>query len=100
MIKQVKHHILRDYQSDDVWTDSYEFPTRQNQPELFDNNIAFTCLLPHPGDGMLYVLLAMGLLSVSLAAGFLYRLCATLIFVGNAYIFLIDSSTYLNSFLQ
>ncbi|MBH05768.1 MAG: hypothetical protein CMJ20_05550 [Phycisphaeraceae bacterium] len=54
MIKNIKHYILRDHQSDIVLSDMYELPTRESHPEIFDDNIAFVCLLPHPGDGKLY----------------------------------------------
>ena len=54
MIKHVKHYILRDCRSNENRTDAFEFPTRERQPDLFDNNVAFTSLLSHPGDGMLY----------------------------------------------
>ncbi|MAE65383.1 MAG: hypothetical protein CMJ18_14015 [Phycisphaeraceae bacterium] len=53
MIKHVTHYVLRDYQCDEPSTDLFEMPTRESAPEYFDNNIAFTCLLPHP-DGKLY----------------------------------------------
>ncbi len=48
MIKHVKHYILRDWSSNENRTDAFEFPTRERQPALFDNNVAFTSLLLSP----------------------------------------------------
>jgi hypothetical protein len=53
-INNITHHILSDYRGShlsDLTLDPYEL--KEKQPDLFNNLMAFTCLLSHP-DGHLY----------------------------------------------
>lgn len=54
-IISVTHHILTNYRSTqnmaDLVADPYDL--REKAPDLFNNHVAFTCLLSHP-DGYLY----------------------------------------------
>ena len=56
----------------------------------------FEWLDPLPGDGMIVLFYALGLLAVFVAAGFLYRLSAALLFVGHTYAFLVEQARYQN----
>ena len=50
-IKNVTHHILSDYHGGnlaDVVTDPYEM--REKRPDVFNDFVAFTCLLNHPDE--------------------------------------------------
>jgi len=50
------------------------------------------------GEWMQLHFLALGLLAIFIALGFLYRLSTTLFFLGFTYVFLFDQSLYLNHF--
>ena len=56
----------------------------------------FSWVRPLPGWGMYLLFAALGGLGVCIAAGFRYRLCAALFFLGFTYAELIDRTTYLN----
>ena len=58
----------------------------------------FDWVQPWPGDGMYYHFYALGILAFFIAVGFLYRLSATLFFLGFTYVFLLDQARYLNHF--
>ena len=53
---------------------------------------------PLPGRLMSLLFVALALLALAVAAGFQYRLCAGLFFVGFTYVELIDKTTYLNHY--
>jgi len=53
VIKQVKHHILRDYSPSSSMADETEAATAA-QEDKYENAMAFTCLLYHLNDGQLY----------------------------------------------
>jgi hypothetical protein len=50
MIKHVRHHVLRDIRRKDVSAGSAE----ARDEEFSANQVAFTCLLANPNDGLLY----------------------------------------------
>ena len=56
----------------------------------------FGWVLPLPDWGMYLLFVAIGALGVCIAAGYRYRLCAALFFLGFTYAELIDRTTYLN----
>ncbi len=51
-----------------------------------------------PGDGMIYLFVAMGVAAFFVAIGFMYRLSILFFFLGFSYVFLLDKSYYLNHF--
>ena len=57
---------------------------------------AFGWVRPLPGWGMYLLFAAIGALSVCIAAGYRYRICVALFFLGFTYAELIDRTTYLN----
>ena len=56
----------------------------------------FEWVQPLPGDGMIVLFWVLAALALFVAAGFLYRLTATLLFLGHAYVFLIEKACYQN----
>lgn len=66
------------------------------EPEYHFSYPGFVWVRPWPGWGMYLHFAALGALSVCIAAGYRYRLCAALFFVGFSYAELIDRTTYLN----
>lgn len=67
-------------------------------PQFFFTYFGFDWVRPWPGDGMYIHFAAMGLFAIFIAIGFLYRLSATLFFLGFTYVFLLDKTNYLNHF--
>ncbi len=66
------------------------------EPDHHFTYLGFGWVRPWPGWGMHAHFIALGALSVGIAAGFRPRLCAALFCVGFTYVELIDSATYLN----
>ncbi len=66
------------------------------EPERHFTYPGFEWVRPWPGWGMYLHFAALGLLSIGIALGYRYRLCAALFFVGFTYAELIDRTTYLN----
>jgi hypothetical protein len=56
----------------------------------------FDWVKPWPGVGMYVLMGALGLFALLIAAGALYRLSATLFFLGFTYVFLLEHALYLN----
>ena len=67
-------------------------------PQFHFTYHGFDWVQPWPGDGMYYHFYALGILAIFIAAGFLYRLSATLFFLGFTYVFLLEQARYLNHF--
>ncbi|MEM1440884.1 MAG: HTTM domain-containing protein [Verrucomicrobiota bacterium] len=51
-----------------------------------------------PGDGMYYLFIGLGVLSLMIMAGLFYRFAATLFAIGFTYAFLLEQARYLNHF--
>ena len=68
------------------------------EPGFHFTYFGFDWVKPWPGDGMYYHFFALGLLAACIMAGFLYRLSATLFFLGFSYVFLLEQARYLNHF--
>ena len=68
------------------------------EPGFHFTYFGFDWIKPWPGDGMYYHFFALGLLAACIMAGFLYRLSATLFFLGFSYVFLLEQARYLNHF--
>ena len=66
------------------------------EPERHFSYPGFGWVRPWPGWGMYLHFAVLGLLSIGVALGYRYRLCAVLFFVGFTYVELIDRTTYLN----
>ena len=66
------------------------------EPEYHFSYPGFGWVRPWPGWGMYLHFAALGLLSIGVALGYRYRLCAALFLVGFSYAELIDRTTYLN----
>ncbi|NNC69567.1 MAG: HTTM domain-containing protein [Flavobacteriaceae bacterium] len=58
----------------------------------------FHFLKPLDGDGMYYLFIFMGILSVFIIIGFLYRISTILFFFSFTYMFLLEQTRYLNHF--
>ena len=58
----------------------------------------FGWIRPWPGWGMYLHFVALGALALGIAAGYRYRLCAFLFFLGFAYVELLDKTAYLNHY--
>ena len=58
----------------------------------------FDWLKPLPGDGMYYLFIVIGILSIFIMVGFKYRISTILFFFAFTYMFLIDQTRYLNHF--
>jgi len=68
------------------------------QPRYFFHYHGFEWVSPLLGDGMWYVFMAMAVLAVFIAIGFLYRISALLFFLAFVYVELIDATNYLNHY--
>lgn len=68
------------------------------QPTFYFTYYGFDWLRPWPGDGMYWHFIGLGVLAISIALGFAYRLVMPLFFVGFTYVFLLDQTNYLNHF--
>lgn len=66
------------------------------EPPFHFKYYGFSWVEPWSGNGMYIHCAALGVLGLFIAAGFLYRLSATLFFLGFSYTFLLDEATYLN----
>ena len=66
------------------------------EPEYHFTYPGFGWVKPCPDWGMYLHFAALGLLSIGIALGYRYRLCAALFFMGFTYAELIDRTTYLN----
>ena len=58
----------------------------------------FGWVQPWPGWGMYAHFAALGLLSIGIAAGYRWRICAALFGIGFTYVELLDQTTYLNHY--
>ena len=68
------------------------------EPDHHFSYLGFGWVQPWPGWGMHAHFIALGLLSLGIAAGYRLRLCAALFCVGFTYVELIDRTTYLNHY--
>jgi hypothetical protein len=68
------------------------------QPDFYFTYFGFGWLSPLPGDGMYFLWAVLGVAAVCMLVGLAYRVSATVFFLGFAYEFLLDKSTYLNHF--
>lgn len=68
------------------------------EPHFHFTYPGFGWVQPWPGEGMYLHMAVLGVLAVFLAAGFCYRLSATLFFLGFTYTFLLERARYLNHF--
>ena len=60
--------------------------------------LGFGWVKPWPGWGMYAHFAVLGLLALGIAAGYRYRLCALLFFLGFTYVELLDKTSYLNHY--
>jgi vitamin K-dependent gamma-carboxylase-like protein len=67
-------------------------------PAFYFSYYGFDWVRPWPGIGMYLHFAVLGILAICIAAGFRYRLSATLFFLGFTYVFLLDESRWLNHF--
>ena len=68
------------------------------EPEHHFTYLGFGWLRPWPGWGMHAHFMALGMLSLGIAAGYRPRLCAALFCIGFTYVELLDRTTYLNHY--
>ncbi len=68
------------------------------EPDFHFKYLGFEWVHPLPGDWMYVHFLVLGLLALFIAFGFLYRLSATLFFLGYTYIFLAEQAAYQNHY--
>jgi len=68
------------------------------EPEHHFTYLGFGWLRPWPGWGMHAHFIALGMLSLGIAAGYRPRLCAGLFCIGFTYVELLDRATYLNHY--
>lgn len=68
------------------------------QPRYFFHYYGIEWVTPLSGDGMCYVFLAMAVLAIFIAIGFLYRISSLLFFLAFTYVELIDATNYLNHY--
>lgn len=82
-----------------VWKhySGYRLSWNINNPFLFKYQ-GFEWVQPLPGNGMWVLLGIMGILSVFIIAGLMYRLSMFLFFLGFTYLFLLNQINYLNHF--
>ncbi len=78
---------------DKGWITRYWIKTDYNFPYW-----PFHFLKPLAGDGMYYLFVLMGILSVFIIIGFLYRISTILFFLSFTYMFLLEQTRYLNHF--
>lgn len=69
-----------------------------SDPAVHFTYYGFEWVKPWPGDGMHLHFLALGVFAACVAAGFCYRVAATLFWAGFTYVFLLDEARYLNHF--
>ena len=60
--------------------------------------LGFSWIRPWPVWGMYAHFVSLGLLSLGIAAGYRYRVCALLFFIGLSYVELLDKTAYLNHY--
>lgn len=65
-------------------------------PRFLFKYYGFAWVQPWPGNGLYIHCAGLCILALFIAAGFLYRLSATLFFIGYTYAFLVDQSQWLN----
>ncbi len=68
------------------------------EPDYHFTYPGFHWLQPLPGDGMYWLFAGLGLLSVFITIGFLYRVSTVAFFLGFTYMFLLEQGQYLNHF--
>ncbi|MEM9281860.1 MAG: HTTM domain-containing protein [Verrucomicrobiota bacterium] len=68
------------------------------EPEFNFTYPGFDWVTALPGDGMYYLFIVLGLLSIMIMTGFLYRFAATLFAICFTYTFLLEQGRYLNHF--
>jgi hypothetical protein len=68
------------------------------EPEFHFTYLGFGWVRPWPDDWMFVHFWALGALAASIALGLLYRVSATLFFLGFTYVFLLEEARYLNHF--
>ena len=66
------------------------------EPRFLFKYYGFSWVHPWPGYGLYIHWAAMGLFALFIAAGFLYRVSATLFFISYTYFFLLDQTRYQN----
>jgi hypothetical protein len=66
------------------------------EPRFHFKYYGLSWIHPWPGNGMYLHWATLGVLGLSIAAGFFYRLSTILFFLGFTYTFLLDQATYLN----
>ena len=66
------------------------------EPPFHFKYYGFAWVEPLPGAWMYAPVIALALLAVGVIVGYRYRLCASLLFVGITYLFLIEQANYLN----
>jgi vitamin K-dependent gamma-carboxylase len=67
-------------------------------PDFLFTYLGFDWVQPWPGNGLYIHFYALAILAIFILTGFLYRLSATLFFLGFTYIFLLDQARYLNHY--
>ena len=65
-------------------------------PDFHFTYYGFGWVRPWPGDGMYWHFALLGVLAALIAAGFCYRVCASLFFLAFSYVFVLDQTQYLN----
>lgn len=68
------------------------------EPTYHLSYLGFGWLQPLPGWGMYAHFAALGILSIGIAVGYRYRICAALFFIGFTYVEILDRTTYLNHY--
>jgi vitamin K-dependent gamma-carboxylase len=68
------------------------------EPTVYFTYYGFSWIKPWPGEGMYIHFFVLGVLAACILTGFLYRIAATLFFLGFSYVFLLDQTRYLNHF--
>jgi len=68
------------------------------RPEFFFSYWGFDWVQPLPGDSMIWLFHFLGVLSLLIMIGFLYRFAIVVFFFVFTYIFLLDQAQYLNHF--
>jgi hypothetical protein len=66
------------------------------EPSFLFKYYGFSWVRPWPGSGLYIHVAVLGVLALFIAAGFLYRLSATLFFIGWTYLFLLDEAQWRN----
>jgi len=68
------------------------------EPQMFFPYINTSLLQPLPGNGMYFLFALLGICSLFIAIGFLYRISTVVFAIGFTYMFLLDKTHYLNHF--